>query len=133
MLSGANKANIFVAVEPKKGKRTVKVTERRTKRDFALFVKEILEEYPKARKLYIVLDNLNTHFPGSFEEAFGKKEKERIMSKVGFHCTPKRRLAGNGIGDKHDGQNNEQRVHREGNLQLRIGAHNGGRETVLCK
>ena len=83
------KANIFVAVEPKKGKRKVKVTERRTKKDFAIFMKEVLEEYPKVRKLYIVLDNLNTHFPGSLEEAFGKEEKERIMSRVEFHYTPK--------------------------------------------
>ncbi len=83
------KANIFIAVEPKKGKRIVKVTERRTKRDFALFVKEVLKEYPEAGKICVVLDNLNTHFPGSFEEAFGREERERIMSRVEFHYTPK--------------------------------------------
>ena len=55
-------ANIFVAVEPKTGKRITKVTKRRTKKDFTLFVKEVLNRYPKARKLHIILDNLNTHF-----------------------------------------------------------------------
>ena len=83
------KANIFVVVEPRKGKRTVKVTDRRTKKDFAVFVKEVLKRYPKAGKLCVVLDNLNTHFPGSFEEAFGRAERERIMSRVEFHYTPK--------------------------------------------
>ena len=52
-------------------------------------MKEVLEGYPKAGKLCVVLDNLNTHFPGSFEEAFGRAERERIMSRVEFHYTPK--------------------------------------------
>ena len=83
------KANIFVAVEPGRGRRNVKVTERRTKRDFAVFIRDILKEYTDADKLHIVLDNLNTHFPGSFEETFGRKERESIMSRVEFHYTPK--------------------------------------------
>ena len=48
-------ANIFVAVEPKTEKRITKVTKRRTKKDFAMFVKEVLDRYPKARKLPVFL------------------------------------------------------------------------------
>ena len=48
-------ANIFVAVEFKAGKRMTRVTKRRTKKDFAMFVKEVLDGYPRARKLHIVL------------------------------------------------------------------------------
>lgn len=56
------KANIFVAVEPKAGKRTIKVTDRRGKKDFAQFIKHLADNtYPNAHKIRIVLDNLNTH------------------------------------------------------------------------
>ena len=65
-------ANIFFAVEFRKGKRIPRVTKRSIKKDFAMFVKEVLDRYPKARKLHIVLDNLNTHFAGSFENIFGE-------------------------------------------------------------
>ena len=81
--------NIFVAVEPKTGKRITKVTKRRTKKDLAMFVKEVLDRYPKAKKLYIVLDNLNTHFISSFMEAFGEEEATRILQRIEFHYTPK--------------------------------------------
>ena len=82
-------ANIFVAVEFKVGKRITKVTKRRTKKDFAMFVKEVLDRYPKAGKLHIVVDNLNTHFAGSFEETFGKEQAESILQRIEFHYTPK--------------------------------------------
>ena len=84
------KANIFVAVEPKAGKRVIKVTDRRTKIDFAYFIKYLVDfEYSDAEILRIVLDNLNTHFESSFFEAFDKEEAERILSKIEFHYTPK--------------------------------------------
>ena len=57
-----------VAVEPGEGSRTVKVTERRTKKDFAVFVKEVLKWYAKAAELCVVPDNLNIHFPGLFKD-----------------------------------------------------------------
>ena len=82
-------ANIFVAVEPRTGKRITKVTKRRTKKDFAMFVKEVLDKYPKTRKLHIILDNLNTHFASSFQETFGEEEAPRILQRIEFHYTPK--------------------------------------------
>jgi len=83
------KANIFVAVEPKYGKRITKVTKQRTKKDFAKFMEEMTLLYPYAEKLRIVLDNLNTHFESSFYETFEKDKAERILSKLEFHYTPK--------------------------------------------
>ncbi|EQD30093.1 transposase [mine drainage metagenome] len=83
------KANIFVALEPKKGKHMTMVTRRRTKKDFAGFVKCVLEKYHDGKKIHIVLDNLNTHFRGSFEETFGKDESDAMLSRVEFHYTPK--------------------------------------------
>ena len=65
------------------------VTERRTKRDFTVFTMDFLREYTDGDQLHFVLDNLNTHFPGSFEETFGRKEMESILSRVEFHYMPK--------------------------------------------
>ncbi|OGO81291.1 MAG: transposase, partial [Clostridiales bacterium GWC2_40_7] len=84
-----SKANIFVAVEPKHGKRITQVTKQRTKKDFAKFMRDVVLSYPYAKKLRIVLDNLNTHFESSFYETFGKDEAEKILSKLEFHYTPK--------------------------------------------
>lgn len=82
--------NIFVAIEAKAGKHFLSVTQRRTKQDFAHFVKQLIDEvYPKANKVRLVLDNLNTHFEGSFYETFSKKEAERILKRVEFIYTPK--------------------------------------------
>jgi hypothetical protein len=83
------KANIFVAVEPKHGKRITKVTKKRKKKDFAEFMRDVVLAYPYAKKLRIVLDNLNTHFESSFYETFEKNEAKRILSKLEFHYTPK--------------------------------------------
>ena len=64
-------ANLFMAVEPLAGKRTVQVTERRTKIDWAQFIKLLLlTVYPKAVVVVLVMDNLNTHGIGSLYEAF---------------------------------------------------------------
>ncbi len=83
-------ANIFMAVEVKAGKRVTMVTDRRTKRDFALFVKKLVDkDYSGADEIRLITDNLNTHFESSFYDTFGKKEAERILSKVEFHYTPK--------------------------------------------
>lgn len=83
------KANIFVAVEPKHGKRVTKVTKQRTKKDFAKFMCELVLSYHYAEKLRIVLDNLNTHFEGAFYETFEKDKARRILRKLEFHYTPK--------------------------------------------
>ena len=84
-------ANIFVAVEPKGKFRTVKATKRRTKSDFAKEIKRIanLPRYKSAKKIHIVLDNLNTHFEKSFYETFSKTAARNILKKVKFHYTPK--------------------------------------------
>ena len=67
--------NIFVAVEPKGGKRLVEVTNQRRKIDFAKFIKRLVdEEYSHAKTIRLVMDNLNTHNESSFYEAFDKTE-----------------------------------------------------------
>jgi hypothetical protein len=83
-------ANIFMAVEFKAGKRVTKVTKRRTMKDFARFVKMLVdEEHPDAEVIRLVTDNLNTHREKAFYETFGKDEAERILSTIEFHYTPK--------------------------------------------
>lgn len=82
--------NIFVAVEPLAGKRTIKVTRTRKKSDFAHFVKRLVDhEYREAKKVRLVLDNLNTHFRSSFYETFPKEEADRILERIEFYYTPK--------------------------------------------
>jgi hypothetical protein len=84
------KANIFVAVEPKAGKRTIKVTDRRGKKEFAQFIKHLTDKiYPNACKIRIVLDNLNTHTPKALHETLGKQEAKHLLRKIEFHYTPK--------------------------------------------
>lgn len=82
--------NIFIANEPLAGKRKVKVTESRTKKDWAEFIREIADEqYPNAKKITLVMDNLNTHKPGSLYEAFPPTEAKRILDRFEFVYTPK--------------------------------------------
>ena len=82
--------NIFVAVEPKAGKHYIKVTDRRAREDFALCIKWlVMEQYKDAKKVYIVLDNLNTHFKKSIITTFSKKEASQLLKRVKFIYTPK--------------------------------------------
>jgi len=82
--------NIFVAVEPLAGRRKVTVTRRRMKKDFAHFIRRLIDgPYRKVKKLILVLDNLNIHSPDSILETFNKKEAERILKKLQFCYTPK--------------------------------------------
>ena len=83
------KANILIAVGPRRGKKIAKVTRRRTKKDFALFIMDILQSYPRARKLHLVMDNLNTHLPKSITETFGEETGNIMLSRIEFHHTPK--------------------------------------------
>jgi len=86
----AGTCNVFVAVEPKGGRRTVEVTEHRAKVDFVAFIKHLLEHvYPHARRIHLVLDNLNTHFRVCFEEVLGVKAARHLLRRVVFHYTPK--------------------------------------------
>lgn len=83
--------NLFVAIEPKGGYRTVSVTNFRKRADFAREIKRIanLLRYRKAKRIHIVLDNLNTHGERSFLETFGAEETKRLMERIEFHHTPK--------------------------------------------
>ncbi len=81
--------NIFMACEPLAGKRMVKITERKTKKDWALFLQEIAGSYQKAEKIILVMDNLNTHKPGSFYEAFSPDKAKDLWDRFEFVYTPK--------------------------------------------
>jgi len=86
----AGTCNLFVAVEPKGGQRTVLVTDHRAKPDFVAFVRHLLElVYATARRVHLVLDNLNTHFRKCFEEVLGVKKAQALLRRVVFHYTPK--------------------------------------------
>lgn len=83
-------ANIFLASEPLKGKRYVEVTERKTKADWARFIKQIADDwYADATKITLVMDNLATHKPAALYEAFEPKEAKRILDKFELVYTPK--------------------------------------------
>jgi hypothetical protein len=76
--------------EPLRGWRHVKVTQRRTRRDYALCVRELVDvHYPQAAKVRLVQDNLNTHDGASLYEAFAPQEARRILDKIEWHYTPK--------------------------------------------
>jgi hypothetical protein len=82
--------SVFVASEPLAGKRFVQVSERRTKKDWARFMREVIDvQYPDAEKIILVMDNLNTHALSSFYEAFPAPEARRLAQKVEIHFTPK--------------------------------------------
>jgi len=83
-------ANIFMANEPLTGKRYVKVTEKKTKIDWAHFIKEIADvHYPTSEKIKLVMDNYGTHKPAALYEAFAPEEAKRIWDKFEFIYTPK--------------------------------------------
>jgi hypothetical protein len=82
--------NIFMANEPLKGKRFVKITETKTKKDWALFIKSISDDhYKDAKIINLVMDNLNTHQPGSLYEVFEPEEANRLLKRFNFIYTPK--------------------------------------------
>ncbi len=77
-------------VQPAEGWRHVKVTDRRTKADFAQCVKDLVDlHFPDAEVIRITLDNLNTHTPAALYETFEPAEARRIIRKLEFHHTPK--------------------------------------------
>jgi hypothetical protein len=82
--------NIFVAVEPKGGKRRGEVTARRTKVDLVNFMGTLVNGvYAGAKKVHVVWDNLNTHFRSSFVEVLGEAAAAAMLARVEFHYTPK--------------------------------------------
>lgn len=81
--------NIFMMNEPLSGTRMVDVTERKTRLDWALFVEKIAERYKDAEKITLVMDNLNTHSPGSLYEAFVPEKAKALWDRFEFVYTPK--------------------------------------------
>ena len=83
-------AEIFMEVEPLAGRRHVAITERRTRKDWAKQIKEMLDDrYPHACKVRLVMDNLNTHNTASLYEAFAPQEARRLAERLEIHYTPK--------------------------------------------
>ncbi len=83
-------ADIFLEVEPLTGMRHIEVTEHRTRIDWACFIKDMLDKrYPDAKKVVLVMDNLNTHGIASLYEAYRPEEARRLADRLEIHHTPK--------------------------------------------
>lgn len=82
--------SLLLAVEPLRGFRTLQVRERRTKIDYALFMKQLVAHYPEAEKIILVQDNLNTHNPSSFYEALQAQEAFDLAQRFQMVYTPKK-------------------------------------------
>jgi hypothetical protein len=82
-------ANIFMLCEPLGGWRRAAITERRTAQDFARQLKKLVDEdFPKAKKIVLITDNLNTHTMWSLYETFAPEEARRILDRIEWHYTP---------------------------------------------
>ena len=81
--------NVFMACEPLAGWRLTKVTQRRTKIDWAHFVQDIASSYPQAERITLVMDNLNTHTAASLYEAFAPEQAKALWDRFEFIYTPK--------------------------------------------
>ncbi len=82
--------NIFMANEPLMGKRMVEITEFKTKKDWAVFIKKIADDqYPDAKRITLVMDNFKTHDPSAFYETFEPEEAKRLWDRFEFVFTPK--------------------------------------------
>ncbi|MFL6546722.1 MAG: IS630 family transposase, partial [Candidatus Udaeobacter sp.] len=80
---------LLMAIEPKTGRRVAHLFDRRTKREYAEFMKELAARYPKAEKIRMVQDNLSTHSTASFYERFPAEGAFRLAQRFEFHYTPK--------------------------------------------
>lgn len=81
---------VLMAVEPLAGHRIVKVTEQKTKKDYAEFMKSLASCYPDAEKIVLIQDNLNTHNPSSFYEVFDAPEAFALSQRFEMVYTPKK-------------------------------------------
>lgn len=79
---------VLVAFEPLLGYRFVRTTNKRTKIEYAQFMQQLLLQYPKAERIHIVQDNLNTLTKGAFYEAFPANIAFEMAQKIQFHFTP---------------------------------------------
>jgi hypothetical protein len=83
-------ANLFLWVEPLAGRRHVQVTERRTKQEWARFIRDLVDvHYSDAERIVLVLDNLNTHVAAALYETFPAPVARRLWQKLEVHYTPK--------------------------------------------
>jgi hypothetical protein len=83
-------SNVFMFFEPLQGKRYVEVTDQRTAVDWAHQIRSLVDvHYPYAKRITLVMDNLNTHTGASLYKAFEPKEARRILEKLEIHYTPK--------------------------------------------
>lgn len=82
-------ANAFCAVEPQNGKHITKITQNRKAPQFAYMIKDISNKYPKAKKIHLVMDNLNTHCAKSLISTFGDINGKKLWSRFILHYTPK--------------------------------------------
>jgi len=81
--------NVFMSNEPLAGKRFVKITERKTKQDWAVFVEDIANKYVYAEKITLVMDNLETHKPGALYDSFPAEKAKALWDRFEFIYTPK--------------------------------------------
>ncbi len=81
--------NVFMACEPLAGRRMTQVTERRAKRDWALFVESIAARYAEAERITLIMDNLNTHTPAALYETFDPAKAKALWDRFEFIHTPK--------------------------------------------
>ena len=83
-------ASLFIAFEPLTGQRIVQVRDRRTKVDYAHFLKLLAQHYPKATQIRLVQDNLNTHNPSSFYQTFEASQGFELTQRFEMYYTPKK-------------------------------------------
>lgn len=82
-------ANIFCAVEAKAGVHFTKVTEKRSAREWAMFIKEIADFYPQAKTIHLVVDNLNIHRRKALVDCYGEQPGDALWKRFTLHYTPK--------------------------------------------
>lgn len=80
---------LLMAIEPQTGKRLAQVHKQRTKREYAIFMKELASRYPEAKKIRLIQDNLNTHNASSFYARFSAEEAFALSQRFEFYYTPK--------------------------------------------
>lgn len=86
----AGVASLFLVCAPLLGWRHVTVCPQRRRVEWAQVIKDLVDvQFPDAERLVLVMDNLNTHTPGSLYEAFPPDEAERLAAKLEIHYTPK--------------------------------------------
>src|SRR5208337_1749307 len=82
--------NLFVVLDVHRPWRKVRLTERRTARDYAQCLRDLVDiDFPDADKIRVVQDNLSTHSPGALYQAFPPAEARRILRRLEFHYVPK--------------------------------------------